>query len=250
MEAFKASFLNEIDKMLKKKKAIVIGITSLIVILLGQLTVIGLRYGWGLRGTSSTEFPLLVLSVFSNTILPLFTALVAIDIFAGEFSHNTMKVTLLRPVTRLKVFTSKIAATAFFVLINLFVVMILSSLTGLIFNAVSITGQGLLRIIISYLVTLLPIMTLALVVVFFSNILKSGVGIFFLTVLVFIVCKILGIVFSSYSSLFITSSLDWYNLWIADKIPWFKILRQLLIMLGYSIMFFTASFYLFDQRDL
>ncbi|MCX8129500.1 MAG: ABC transporter permease [Clostridia bacterium] len=250
MEAFKASFVNEIEKMYKKKKAVVIVIISLVVIVLGQLAVIGVRNGLGLRAAGSTQFPILVLSLFVNTILPLFTALVTIDIFTGEFSQNSMKVIITRPVTRFKVFSSKIAAITFFVLANLFVVMLLSTVAGLLFNTNSLTPGGILRIILSYTVTALPVMTLALTITVFANIFKSGSAVFFLSILMFIVFKALGYVFSQYSSLFATSMLGWYNLWIANDIPVFKVFRLFLIMLGYAIMSFTAGFYLFDKRDL
>jgi len=250
MERFRAAFINEIEKMYKKKKAIVIVIISLITIIFGQLMVIAIRSGLGIRGVSSTDFPLLVLSVFVNTILPLFTALVAIDIFTGEFSHNTMKIALTKPISRLKLFSAKIAAVAFFVLINLLVVMVLSTLTGFIFNPASINAIGLVRIVVSYLVTVIPIMALAIIIIFFSNVFRNSTAVFFLSIILFIAFKALEFVFPQYSSLFFTSNLGWYNLWISDAMPFMKILRQLLIMLGYGIMFFTAGYYLFDKKDL
>lgn len=250
MAGFKAAFLNEIEKLYRKKKATVIVVISLFAIVLGQLIVLGVRKGFGLGVVSSTEFPLLVLSLFNNTILPLFAALVAIDIFSGEFSHNTMKITFTRPVTRLKIFTAKLAAVAFFVLANLLVVMILSTLTGLIFNPSSASLGALFRVIVSYLVTLVPIMTLVLFIVLLTNIFRSGTAVFFVTFLAFLACKVLGVVFSQYSNLFITSLLDWYMIWIGDSIPVFKALRQFFILLGYGIMFFTAGYYLFDKKDL
>lgn len=250
MEAFKAAFINEIEKMYKKKKAAVIVIVSLLVIVLGQLAVTGVRSGLGLRAVGSTQFPILVLSVFVNTILPLFTALVAIDVFTGEFSHNNMKIILTRPVTRLKVFTAKISAIGFFVLANLLVVLVLSIISGLIFNASSVTAVDYFKIIFSYIVTTIPVMSLALVIVVLANVLKGSTSVFFLSILMFIVLKALSYVFPQYSSLFVTSMLDWYNLWIAESIPFLKVLRLFLIMLGYAIMSFTAGFYLFDKRDL
>jgi ABC-2 type transport system permease protein len=250
MEGFKASFINEIEKMYKKKKAVVVVIISLVVIVLSQLIIIGMRSGFGIRGVNSLEFPITVLSLFVNTILPLFTALVAIDVFTGEFSQNSMKIALTRPVTRLKLFTAKLSAIAFFVLANLLIVMLLSILTGFIFNTASITVSGFIRIIISYLITLIPILAMILIVVVLANVFRSGSATFFLCIILFLVFKVLGYVFTQYSSLFITSMLGWYNLWIADSIPLFKILRLFLIMSGYGIMAFSAGYYLFDKKDL
>lgn len=97
MAVFQAALLNELEKLYKKKKVLVAILLSLAVIVIGQLVIVGVRSGFGLRGTGSVEFPMLVLSVVVNTILPLFTALVAIDSFSGEFTQNSMRITLTRP---------------------------------------------------------------------------------------------------------------------------------------------------------
>ena len=102
MESFKATLINEIEKLYKKKKIIVAAILSFIIIILGQIAMTCLKSGFGIRAVGSMEFPILVLSLVANTVIPLFTALVTIDCFIGEFSHNTIKVALTRPVTRLK----------------------------------------------------------------------------------------------------------------------------------------------------
>lgn len=249
MVEFKATIINEIEKLYKKKKVLVAALISLIFIILGQLSIIVLRSGFGVRGTSSLEFPILVLSVVVNTILPLFTALVTIDSFSGEFAQNTMKILITRPVTRLKFFTAKIVAVMLFIFVNLLFVMIFSTITGFIFNSNSYTLQGIIRILVSYLVTLIPMMVFSLLIVLFANILRSGISVFFVSILIFLVFKALGIVFSSYSGLFFTSMMDWYTLWIMDSISFMKIFRQFMMMCSYAILLFTGSYYLFDKKD-
>jgi len=249
MAEFKVAVINEFEKLYKKKKILVAAIISLIFIVIGQLTITGLRSGFGLRGTSSMEFPILVLSIVVNTILPLFTALVTIDSFSGEFSQNTMKIALTRPITRLKFFTAKIVAIMFFALVNLLFVMIFSTIVGVIFNSSSFTLQGIVRILVSYIVTLLPMAVLVLLIVVFTNIIGNGTGVFFLSVFVFIVFKIMEIVFSQYSGLFFTSMFKWYNLWIMNSFPFLKIFRQLMMMSSYGILLFTLGYYLFDKKE-
>ena len=249
MDRFKSALINEIEKLYKKKKGLVAVILSLIIIVLGQVSIIGLRSGFGLRGVGSMEFPILVLSVIVNTILPLFTALVTIDCFSGEFSQNTIKIALSRPITRLKFFTAKICAIMIFVLANLLFVMIFSILVGLIFNSNSFTFIGIIRIIMSYIVTVMPMLVLTMIIIAFTNIIRSGVGVFFLTILVFLIFKGLEIVFSQYSGLFFTSMLDWYNLWLMDTPPFLKILREFFLMCSYVIILFTGSYFLFDKKD-
>lgn len=250
MAGFKAAFINEVEKLYKKKKVLVAAAVSLVFIIFGQLAVICLRNGFGLRGVSSSEFPILVLSVVVNSILPLFTALVAIDSFSGEYSQNTMKISLTRPITRLKLFSSKIAAIMVFILINLIFVMIFSSLTGFIFNSNHFTVQAGLKILVSYLVTLMPMLVLTLIIVFFSNVLRSGIAVFFLSVLVFIGFKAIELVFSGYSGIIFTSFMNWYKLWIMNDLAYLKIFRQFMLMCSYVILLFTGGYYLFDKREL
>lgn len=249
MAVFQAALVNELEKLYRKKKVTVALILSLLMIVIGQLLVVGVRSGFGLRGAGSTEFPMLVLSVVVNTILPLFTALVAIDSFSGEFSQNTMRIMLTRPVSRFKIFSAKITAIAIFILVNLLVLLILSTLTGILFNTNSATFDTFTKTILSYLVSFIPMLVLALAIVLLANLLKSGTSVFFMTILGFAIFRVLGLAFSQYSSLFLTSYLDWYNIWLAQSVPVIKILRQFLIMVGYAIMLFTAGFYLFDKKE-
>jgi len=81
---FKAAFVNETVKLLKKKKLIAAAVLSVLGVLIGQAAVTALQSGFGLRVAGSAEFPLLVLPVFTYTILPLFTTFVAIDMFNGN----------------------------------------------------------------------------------------------------------------------------------------------------------------------
>lgn len=250
MEGFRAALINELEKMYKKKKLLVILIISAAVIAIGKLISFGMSsIGIGVFNESSI-FPISVLTLLANTLLPLFTALIVIDLFSGEFSHNTMKITLTRPISRFNLYSAKISAIALFVLANLLTVMLLSTIFGLIFNFSSITYTGIVRIVISYFVTFLPIMVLGLIVVFLSNIFRSSSAVFFLSIMLYIICYILGTIPSPYSSIFITSMLGWHVHWVADTVLAGKILREFLIMLGYGIMFFTAGFYLFDKKDL
>lgn len=249
MAEFKAALINEIQKLYKKKKALVAVILSLIFIVIGQLGILGLRSGFGLRGVSSMDFPLLVLSLVASTIIPLFTALVTIDSFSGEFSHNTMKITLTRPVSRLKIFTAKLTAITIFIFANLIFVMIFSFIAGIIFNSNSFTFQGFIRIIVSYIVTLFPMIILAMFIVLLTNILRSGVSVFFASILIFIIFKAVGIVFSRYSIFFFTSLMNWYTLWIMDTFPFSKIIRYFGMLCSYGILLFTGGYYLFDKKE-
>jgi len=249
MVEFKAALINEIEKLYKRKKILVAVIISIIFIILGQLSMVVLRTGFGLRGVSSMEFPILVLSVVVNTILPLFTALVTIESFSGEFSQNTMKIALTRPISRLKFYTAKLTAVMVFILANLLFIMTFSILAGCLFNSNSFTLISVIKILSSYIVTLVPMVILSIIIAFFANIIRSGIGVFFISIFTFAIFKGLGIIFYRFSGVFITSMMSWYTLFNMDTIPTFKIFLQSMMMLSYGVLFFTAGYYIFDNKE-
>lgn len=249
MDVFKAALINEIEKLYKKKKVLVALIISFLTVVFMQIMISFARSGFGIRGMESLSFPVFVLSLVVISIIPLFTALVTIDTFSGEFSHNTMKVALTRPISRFKLFSAKISSIFLYITTNLLIILVFSLISGFIFNPNTEKFVSIFNIILMYLATIVPVMVLALMITLLANIIKSGVGVFFASILIFIVLYVVGFVFSKYSSLFFTSAFDWYKLWTADSIPVGRIFRQFFILIGFGIMLFTSAFYLFDKKE-
>lgn len=250
MQGFRAAFVNELVKLFKKKKIIVAAILSALAVLIGQAAVTAVNLGFGLRVAGSVEFPLLVLPIFAYTILPLFSTFTAIDMFNGEYNANSMKLTLTRPVSRFGVFCSKVAGLAVFIMGNLLFVMLLTLLTGFLFNPVSEGWLGIVRVVIAYVATFLPVFVFTLLVVLLCNMIRSGLAVFFLAVLLFICFYVLSMFFSHLSSFFITSMFDWYTLWISEEVNVLLLFRRMLLLIGCGIMLFTAAFYAFDRKDI
>jgi len=150
----------------------------------------------------------------------------------------------------MKLYAAKICAVAFFVLANLLMIMLLSLVAGFIFNARIVIGIRSFKnsfVLYCYFDTYNVLCSYSCV---FSNVLRSGTGVFFLSIVLFIAFNVLSVIFPKYSNLFITSMFDWYVLWNVDIIPLDKLIREFLIMAGYAIMFYTAGYYMFDKRDL
>lgn len=250
MNSFKAAYLNEIDKMYRKKKVVVLVILTLLAIAVGQLIVSGVRFQFGIRTSGSAQFPILVLSVLINTLLPLFTVLMSIDIFSGEFAANTMKITLLRPVSRLKVFTAKIAAIGSFILASLLLVMILATITGIIFNSSDNSFYFLGKIFLGYISSTLPILVFALLIVILSNLFKSGTSVFFLAILIYLGLKVISILYPQFSNILILPNFNWYNLFLAQNVDLLKVVYKFFVMTGYGIILFTTGYYIYDKKDL
>ncbi|MEG1880827.1 MAG: ABC transporter permease, partial [Oscillospiraceae bacterium] len=85
MQMIKAVYLNEIFKISKKKKIVVAAILCVFSVIVACLIVMSVGNFMGISMTASSEFPILVLPVLINTLVPLFTAFICIDMFTGEF---------------------------------------------------------------------------------------------------------------------------------------------------------------------
>lgn len=247
MQTLKSVYINEIFKISKKKKFNLAFIFSFLLVIVAAIVVYSLNNFAGIRITGSSDFSIMVLSVLSYTLFPLFTAFISIDIFAGEFADDTIKFTLTRPASRFKVFLGKILAIVSFIVANLIFVMVLSLVASVFVNG---SMPSFLKVLISYIMEFFPIFIFALVVVFVSNIAKGTTSAFMLSVFIFLVFNGLDIAFPYLKSLLFTSAFDWYRLILGSYINYNKILRIFLILLGYGIMLFTAGYYLFEKKDI
>lgn len=250
MENLKATFINEAYKMLRRKKVTVIVIFSLLLVAFTQIAVLVIKNEAGIVTAGSIEFSLLVLSVFSVTVLPLFSVLTAIDLFSGEIGTNTLKLVVTMPVSRIRIFSAKLLALAGFILFALLSVLLFSIISGLIFNKPEFEPIGLIRLLTAFIVTLLPVFVFSLIAVLLSNVLKSGTGVFFVCMLIYLVFIVAGTLFGGISGFLITSLFDWYKLFIADYFPFIKILKELILMTGFGVMLYTLGLYFFDKREL
>jgi len=248
MPGFKASYINELFKIQKKKKLVMAIVLSILAVLIGQISVTIVNQSFGLLIVNSTELPLMILSVMMYTIFPLLITFIAIDMYNGEFNSNTMKLTLTKPATRFCIFTAKFAAIATIIIMNLLFILLLSLVIGIIFNPASTTIIGIMHAFIAYFVSLLPLLIFALLVIVLANMVNGGLAVFFLTILIFGVLYIGGLFFSQVSSFLFTSMFDWYRLWISESFHLFKLLRMTLIMIGCGMMLYTIGYTLFERK--
>ncbi|MDP4133454.1 MAG: ABC transporter permease [Bacillota bacterium] len=247
MSDFRAAYINELYKISKKKKITVTIILSVLAVILTGIVVYAINRFAGIRITGYSEFPTLALSVFSYTLIPLFTAFVCIDMFSSEFVEQTIKITLTGPASRFKVFTAKVLAAATFIAANLLFVMLITLIVSLFINGIP---TDLFKIILSYIFEFFPIFVFALMIILICNITKGTVSAFMISILVFLLLNGLGIVFSAYKSFLFTSAFDWYKLFLGSYINFHKIFRVFVILCGYGIMLFGISNYLFDKKEL
>ena len=181
-------------------------------------------------------------------ILPLFIFTLTADIFAGELADRTMKITLLRPVSRWKVYAGKNAAIALFSGLTLLVSFVFAMVGGLFL----LGGAGLIRGVpqaaLAYLVTWLPMLALGIIAAFFSQFFKQSSGALLANIFIYLLGKGLPFVSSAVGRLTPYFYTSWYVGWLGQTAGFGRLLQVLIILIAYSIMFLGAGFYFFDRR--
>ena len=246
MNSFLCAYKNELYKISKKKKLIVAALLGVLaVVLCGGLTTLLNTFG-GVGLLYGGEFATTFLPIFEYTLIPLFTVFNAIDMFTGEFTSDTIRLTLTRPVSRFKIYSAKVLAAATFLLGFLIYCAAAAVIASFFFGAGSANVVGALK---AYIAAFVPLAVLMLMTVFIANFAKGSGSAFLITVVAFILLKVLEIVIPGVKSFFFTAGFDWYKPLLGSYVNVFALLRRLLMFVGSGTAFFAAGYLLFEKRS-
>ncbi len=145
-------------------------------------------------------FPVQVLSLFTFFLLPLFIFLISADLFPEELAAGTLKITLLRPITRFRVFLSKTAVLGICIAALLLVIGISSAVADLFIG--SGAGLGILSGVKAYVAAFIPMMALGIASVFVAQFFKGTSGAIVFSILLYAAAKLLPLFFHSASAFF------------------------------------------------
>ena len=251
MTAFLASYKNECDKLLRRKKYIVflcIGIClCLIWTVLGRLLTDFIRQQSGFSFIF-TPTPMGALPFFLQIFIPFLMFMGVTDLLTVESADNTMKAIICRPVERWKLYFTKILAVvtyAAFYLVCVFV--FCAAMTQIFGKPLGITD--LFIAFASYALTLIPLTILASFAALIALFGRSGTLTMFLLIILYILLNVLPVFFPVMNEMLFTSYLSWYRLWIGALPGASKLLHMLIIVFGYGTVFVTAGSLLFDRKE-
>ncbi len=247
MHKFKSAYINELVKMSKKKKITAALVLTTVIIAIGAILICTLSSFMGMNLTGRSEFSLVVLPVMVNAVVPLFIAFAAIDMFCGEYSAATIKITLLNPVSRVKIYLAKLAALMTFAGVMLAFAMVVSFFVSVIIGH---TELAAVKIFVSYIISLFPILVVVTLAMLLANMAKGSGSAFMLCLLVYAAVKICELLNPNLSGFFFTSGMNIYVLINAPLISFAKIIRMLLIDAGLATMLFSAGYYMFDKKEI
>ncbi|MHB1043546.1 MAG: ABC transporter permease [Eubacteriales bacterium] len=250
MNTLSANIANEMEKTFHKKKTLALLLVTALIPVGTAMLLFLFKSKVGFLGLGATDFPILILGLFTNLFLPLFVFMWAADSFAGEAGERTLKLTLFRPITRIKVFTSKIIAIGLSIGIFLAILFILSLAAGMFLgDAGSGWRAGFFNGIKAYSLAVLPMLALGIAAAFIAQFFRNSSGALTTSIFVYIAAKLLPLIVPQSAKLLLVSYTDWHMLWLGPVSPE-KLLYSFLFILSSGIIFFSAGCYLFDTKEL
>jgi len=244
MNAIRIGIINESTKIFKRSKykvlLICIGILSIV---LGLIS----NYTGGLINVSLSNLPLNILSILTNVLIPLIIFMVVADLFTAEQENGTIKAVITRPISRNEILISKMIAILIYVASILIITFIISLVMGIFFGRTQIISIP--EIFISYVVSILPIIPTILLSILISQLSKSSSSSVMFSVLIYIIIMLSGIIVPKVSSMIFISYTNWYKLFIGAQMPIKSILTIIGLLLGYSLVFFSGAYALFEKKE-
>lgn len=269
---------NEVYKIFKQKKLyIFMGVVLAMTVLqyVGYLIMKNMKLDPNVpnpfANINGQSFPITMLSGMSTIIVIYMTILLA-DIVTDEYKNGTLKLSLLRPITRLKLLVSKISGLFIAILalqvFSLIVTYVLGTiffgwgdnflLTGMRFSAtgdvVNISTSfsmmnGILFTIGSYLLVILPYMAFGMFI-FFISLLYSNMGATIGTALgVWFVFSLISQLIKQVRPYIIDTYYTFYLQFVKD--PDIKqIILGFTVIALYGIVFFASSVLVFRKKDI
>jgi len=244
MNAIRIGIINENTKLFKRSKykilLICIGILSIV---LGVIS----NYSGGLINVSLSNLPLNILSILTTVLIPLVIFMAVADLFASEQENGTIKAVITRPISRNEILISKMIAILIYVISILIVAFIIGLFMGILFGRTQVINIP--EIFIAYVVSIVPIIPTVLLSILISQLSRSSSSSVMLSVLIYIIIILLGIIVPSISSMIFTSYTNWYKLFIGAQMPIKSILIIVGLLMGYSLIFFSGAYTLFEKKE-
>ena len=244
MNAIRIGIINESTKLFKRSKyKILLICIGILCIALGLIS----NFTGGLINVSLSNLPLNLLSILTSVLIPLVIFMAVADLFAAEQENGTIKAVITRPISRNEILISKMISILIYVTSILIITFIIGLVMGIFFGRTQVINIP--EIFIAYVVSVLPIIPIIFLSILISQLSKSSSSSVMLSVLIYIIIMLLGIIFPSISSMIFISYTNWYKLFIGAQMPIKSILIIVGLLMGYSLVFFSGAYALFEKKE-
>ncbi len=247
MSIYIANLRGELQKLFSHKKYYVFAILAMGICLISLgIKLLVMRVSGGNIDLRTQSMAMELQGFFLKIWIPFIIFLGASDLFGSEYQDSSIKALLGRPISRFKIYASKISAVYILAVVSLFEVFVVSEVLGLINGGISRLGIDFL----AYILDCIPMLVLVLMATFINQFGKSSTFSMFLCIIVYIAAQVGGIFISNLSGLLFTGYLQWHSLFLGATIPVFVLIQRVALLLGYGLVFFSGGYYLFLSKEI
>ncbi len=243
----------ELDKVLHRKKFVVFMIIGGVISVLWIILSVYLQKS--LTGDLASIFgmltgvvPLGPLPFLVRFMLPLLAFMAVTDLFTSELSDLTIKASLIRPVFRVKLYGAKILAIVTYLAIYLGVILVLSTVGGIITADFASVKEVLLSVV-AYVVSIVPLTVMVCFAAFVALLIKSSSLAMFVLIFSYVLLSALPLILPIFQRILFTSYLEWYRQ-LVGVIPGMTLFNTIIILFSYGVVFFIAGSMVFDKKDI
>jgi ABC-2 type transport system permease protein len=247
MASLQAGLRNELLLMLYRKKTIFFFLASAIVPVLLAFSFNALQ-PIGLMAVSQS-FPIQMLELYTSMMIPLFLFLAISDLFPQEISTRTLKLALLRPISRFGAFAAKVIALGLAIAALLVLLAIVTLVCNLMLGTAdlgAIDGFGYGK---AYFAGFLSMWALSSVFVFAAQFFRSASGFLVFSIALYAAAKLAPFFIKGFSAFSLASYTDWYLLWLSHSVSSGRLLTSFFFVLSGLILFFSLGYMMFDRKE-
>ncbi len=199
--------------------------------------------------------------------IPFLITLVAADLLAGEATAGTYRLLVPRPVSRMKIVTSKFfAGTIYTNLLILWMAIISLGLGFIIFGVGELIvlksgtviifekSDVLWRFILAYGYASLGMMVVCSLAFMFSSLVENAIGPIISTmavIIIFIIISAINIdLFKGIKPYLFTSHILKWKEFFNDPVETLEIIKSVLILVAHIVLFFSLTAFIFRKKDI
>ncbi len=247
MKVLMGNFKNELQKLFMHPKYLLFLFLELLICLLSMLVNIAvIKITYGDAAEAAAGIPVNMLYTASLMFVPAVVFIAAGDLFSGELYDYSLQVLFVRPISRMKIYVSKIMAllviTAVF-LAGMFVSSIIMEF------AVIHTVENSLSVALYYALNFIPLITVVMFASFVNQFSSSAGMSIFLCAVIFLGIYALQVFVPIAENFVFTKYLVWHILW-AEQSPVIKLVQTGIITAAYDIMFFMIGYFKFKTLEI
>ncbi|MCD9021482.1 ABC transporter permease [Cohnella silvisoli] len=248
MTSLQAGTRNELLLMLYRRKTLFFFLASALVPIFLAVSFNALQSTIGLL-TVSQSFPIQMLELYTMFMIPLFFFLAISDLFPQEISSRTLKLALLRPISRFGAFAAKILALGAAIAALLVLLAVVTLACSVLMGSAGMATIDWFGYGKAYAAGFLSMWALSSVFVFVSQFFRSANGFLVFAIVLYAAAKFAPFFVKGFSAFSLASYTDWYLLWLSHSVSSGKLMTSLLFVLSGFMLFITLGYMMFDRKE-